>query len=76
MRPFLSFKRQEGVFRDFGLLNDVLGKIDPAIVPLKFQRGSFELIKKFERFFFHLEVLPEVSRKYEDFFSRPSKYEL
>ena len=52
MRPFLSFKRQEGAFCDFGLLNDVLGKIEPPIVPLKFQDGSLGLIKKSEKIFF------------------------
>ena len=48
----MSFRRKEGFFRNVGLLNEVLGKIDPPIVPLKFQGGSFELIKIFEKIFF------------------------
>ena len=65
MRPFLSFKRQRGVFRDFGPLNEVLGKIDPPIVPLKFQGGSFELIKIFWKIFFTGSLTgsePEIQR--------------
>ena len=51
MRRVLNFKIQEGVFRDFGPQNEAVGKNDPPRVLLKFEGGSFELIKKFENFF-------------------------
>ena len=52
MRPFLSFKRQEGVFRDFWPLNDVLGKIDPPNSPPEISRRFFWANKKIWEIFF------------------------
>ena len=50
-----EFKIQEGVFRDFGPQNEAVGKNDPPRVLLKFEGGSFELIKKIRKFF-HLKI--------------------
>ena len=47
----MNHPRLEGVFRDFRPLNDLTVKNHPALVPLKFKGGSFELIKKIENFF-------------------------
>ena len=52
LRPFLSFKRQEGVFWAFRPEDEVKHSNDPQESPLKFDGGFFEPIKFFLKIFF------------------------
>ena len=75
MRLFLSFKRQEGVFRAFRPENEVKHSNDPPRVPMEFDGGSFEPIKFF-RNFFHRMFDQKWNYKFIDLTTRPKLYEL